>query len=115
MAVVAQIVAVMVWVVAAVSAYLVKALTAQAGQVARQDAAVKVVQAAVVVAMVLTDHGLAHTLAVKAEHLVGQAVKVDSASLDAVVPSFTSWAEWAGLALCVLFGPGARVHSQQLV
>ena len=104
----------MVLAAAAVLVCLVKALTAQAGQVARQDAAVKVVQAAVVVAMVLTDHCLAHTLAVKAGHLAGQAVKVDSAPLDAVVPSFISWAEWVGLALCVLFGPGARVHFPQL-
>jgi hypothetical protein len=114
-AVAAQIVAVMVWVAAVVSVCLVKALTAQAGQAARQDPAVKAVQAAVVVVMVLMDYGLAHTLAAKAEHLAEQAVKVDSASLDAVVQFLTDRAEWAVLALCALFGPDARVHSHQLV
>jgi hypothetical protein len=106
---------VVVLAVVVVLAYLVKAVTAQAGQVAHQDAAVKVVQAAVVAAMVLMDHCLAHSLAGLAGHLAGQAVKVDSALLDAVAQLFTNQAERAVLALCVLSGPDAHVHSQQLV
>ena len=92
-----------------------KAVTAQAGQAALQDAEVKAVQAAVAAVMEPMDQRLVRLLAGSVAHLAELAVKAGSASSTAVIPFLTNRAEWAGLALCVLFGPDAHVHSHQLM